>query len=502
MVNSSFILRSIVSIYNFIVTSIVNSFTYKALATTGTTIKRWFVNSGFYQFLAKCGRINDLYQDSFFHKFISGALSLPGNLFAKAFDKYPQVLENSLFYRALKAVLKKFHLIIGLYLVFLVVIPFDYWNNMYAFAGNIVLLIFFLLKVSIFKESKFNTESLGIHQVVFALSILLAFVTSINIFFSLRFFVFYFSAGMLFLVIISEIDSLKKFDEMFNVLLFGITFTGLYGILQWIIGIPVSTAQVDVTIESNIVGRVYSTIGNSNNYAELLVLTLPFYVTMFLNNRDWKKKVYYVAMISPCIVSLLLTYSRSSWVGFAFAAMIFVMFKNWRLIPVFGILGLMAFPFLPASISSRVLTIFTGDSSTNMRFVIWGQIVPMMKDYWITGMGLGPDVFIRILKNYPTVQRAVHAHNIFMQILLEVGIVGLLAFIGMHIRLVKESILTTRKAGKHAPISNHIYAAIGAVLGFLLIGTVEYVWHEHRIMLFYFITLAFSIALIRNAKEA
>lgn len=446
-------------------------------------------------------RLELYYEKSRVGRSLARLVLLPSLLAEAAMGKGRSLLAGSLVFKGLLYLAERVHLLLGAMLFFMVVVPYGYWNNLYALAGNLVLLALWILKDAAGEKKGLKLPGLGLWGFLFALAVGLAFALSINLQMSFRFFVFYIDAFLLVLLIVNTVDSLAKFESALRIFLAGVALTGVYGIIQWQQGIPVSVSHMDVTVTSNLVGRVYSTIGNPNNYAEVLVLALPFFAAFFLNADTWKARAAYGLMALPVLVSFLLTYSRSSWLGLAFAVFIFVLVKNWKLVPLFAVLGLAAFPFLPGSIQGRVLTIFSGDSSSDMRFIIWEQVWPLIKDYWAMGIGLGPDVFIRIMQRYPVVKNAVHAHNIFIQILIETGIVGILAFLAMHVRLLGRGLLAAADR-KNPKAGNYVLAGTAAIFGFLLIGLVEYVWHDHRVMLFYFMVLGFLSASLRYAKEA
>lgn len=500
MFESSLVLRFFSSIYQFIIISFNESKTGRVLSQIFNGIIVGVKHSRIYSFRRIPYIMNDYWKNSRIFAIYCFLIQFPSNLFSKLYKKCENPLANSVIFRVFDKMLDLLHMFIGALLFIMIIVPFDYWNNRYALLGNIGLLLLLFMKTIVKKDTKFETRMTSLSGFLFGTSILMSFATSIYPMLSLRFLIFYINAFILVILLASEINTMKKFRELLNILVVSVTFTGLYGLWQWINGIPISQSQVDVTIESNLVGRVYSTIGNPNNYAELLVLTLPFFAALFFNAKTIKAKIYYGILALPCIVSLLLTYSRSSWIGLCVVIFVFVLFKNWRLIPIFGVLGLIAFPFLPASISNRILTIFTGDSSSNMRFLIWEQIIPMIKDFWVTGIGLGPDIFIKVMQRYPMLKKAVHAHNIFLQIWIETGIIGLFSFIGIQIYLLKESIYMIKEKDNKTT-NNYIIAAISAIMGFLTIGLVEYVWHDHRVMLFYFMVVGLLMALLRNAKE-
>lgn len=469
------------------------------------TINIWFQNCKALKVLQLMGeglvKVNSLFYETLFYRVSINLIEMPIRFLRFIYRKIKQSFEASLFFKLMIFFLDRLYVLIGLTLLVYTVVPFDYWNNLYALGLNLCLFALLIIKNVVYQDKKISVHAYNLYGFVFILAVIISFAMSINPLRSLRFFVFYVNAFFMLVVISSEIDSMKKFKCVINIFMLGVMFTGLYGIRQWMVGIPVSASTMDTSIASNLVGRVYSTIGNANNYAELLVLSLPFIAAAFLNSKTVAGKLYYMMIAAPVIVALLLTYSRSSWLGLAFAVFVFLLFWNWKLIPVLGLAAVAAFPFLPATISGRIITIFTGDSSTSMRTIIWSQVTPMIKDYWITGIGLGQDIYIQVMENYPTEKDVVHAHSIYLEILIEMGIFGLISFVALQFKLLLDSI----KAAKNSlnqEANNYIYAAIAAIFGFLLIGIVEYVWHEHRIMLFFFMTMGYLSALLRNVKEA
>ena len=499
MIESSYILKPFIVLLKLFIKIISQSAILFTIMKAVQQLFAWVLESAIVKKLAAISTIDSQWKMSKFHKFFIYLLDLPNKCILWIADNgtksFSQSYIISLVIKLYKFMACHMHILLGLFIFVMTVIPFTYWNNFYAFGC-----ILFLFVISISKKR----PSLGtnVYLIFFMIMTTLAFVFSINLVLSLRFFIFYVNCFLLLYIVITELNTYAKFNVFIHITLFGIFLTGIYGIYQNFIGIPVLASQVDVSIDSNLVGRVYSTIGNANNYAELLVMFLPFFVATFLNSKKIVHKVFYTIIMIPCLISLLLTYSRSSWIGLVVAVGMFIMLKKWRLIPVFGLIGLAIFPLLPITITRRIMTIFSGDSSTNMRFIIWKQTVPLIKDYWVTGIGLGPDVFIEMMKNYQTIRKAVHAHNIFLQILVETGILGLVSFLALKVHLFKQTVTVVLNKKIDMAYKNHIIAAISSIFGLLVVALVEYIWHEHRIMLIYWLMVGLLIASLRNANEA
>jgi len=69
-------------------------------------------------------------------------------------------------------------------------------------------------------------------------------------------------------------------------------------------------------------GRIYATMSNPNNFGEILVMSLPFYVSVILNSKTFFKKMIYFIMALPPLLALFNTGSRSSWIGFAVSVIV------------------------------------------------------------------------------------------------------------------------------------------------------------------------------------
>lgn len=85
-----------------------------------------------------------------------------------------------------------------------------------------------------------------------------------------------------------------------------------------------------------------------------------------------------------------MTLSRGSMLSLAIAMIIVVILAARDYLPALIILGLAGSSLLPESIIRRILSIFTGgDTSTNFRRSIYQASFNMLRDYRITGTGLG-----------------------------------------------------------------------------------------------------------------
>lgn len=320
----------------------------------------------------------------------------------------------------------------------------------------------------------------------------------------MRFVGFHLAAFLLAVLVVSSVKSYEQIQTMVIVVMAGVTVAALYGCYQGVIGVEVVANQQDMALNAGMPGRVYSFFDNPNNFAELLVMLTPLNYAIFLNVKDWRGKLMALVSFGICGIALAFTYSRSGWIGFALATVVFIAFWNWKLIPVLIILGICCIPLLPETIYNRILTIGnTSDSSTSYRFAIYQASGVLMKDYWWRGVGLGSDVLTQAFKNYPTMfdgNYPIHTHNNYLQVWAEMGILGAIAFLGAILYQLKMGIKSFT-ACKDQRVKNMLAAALAGFCGILVISIAEYTWFYARNMFIYFFLFGIVGVCIKLARK-
>ena len=155
------------------------------------------------------------------------------------------------------------------------------------------------------------------------------------------------------------------------------------------------------------------------------------------------------------------------------------------------IVMLLILPFvLPESIMSRITSIGNmKDSSTAYRVSVWIASLRIAKDYWLGGIGLGSGAFERIYQNYALngAGFALHSHNFYIQLVVEMGILGLVVFVAIIFMSFKQiaSLKDNNSVNKNVAL-----AIGGALIGYLFQGIAENLWYNYRMVLIFWIYLA------------
>lgn len=502
---------------------------------TGGTLGGWIKNSGVYRFLfvdglvarilaaiarrakesAICsffwrdGRFRALWETSVLCFILTKLANLPASILTWVRESLRSHWEGSTLLQTGSMLGKNTHVLVGLLLMVTFAIEHAKWDNMYAFVGILLVFLLFVLAGSERRGQRFDVKALGPYVILNMAVMCCSTLISRDSWISLRFLVFQLTAFLILILTVSAVKDYRQLQTLAVLVMVGITVAALYGCYQGIVGVEVDVSQTDLTLELNqgMPGRIYSFFDNPNAFAGILVMAMPLTYALTLNARTWYGRGAALISLLLCGLSLAQTYSRAGWIGFAVTVVVFVLFWNWRLIPVLIIAGLCCLPILPQSIYNRILTIgHKGDGSTNYRFAIYQTTLQLLKDYWLQGTGLGSNVLNNTFKLYPPMFNGaypVHSHNLYLQVWAETGIFGLLTFLGAMIhqgkRAVKACVVATDRR-----IKLMIAAAVSGLCGILVMGLVEYVWFYTRsLYLFWFIfaIIVTGIKISRSTEE-
>lgn len=273
------------------------------------------------------------------------------------------------------------------------------------------------------------------------------------------------------------------------------TIVALYGIYQYLTGAAGGHGWVDVKANPNLKTRAYSTMENPNILAEYLVIAASFSVALFFDSKNIYRKLFLFSTTITLLVCLIFTFSRGGWIAFSLSIFIILLSENKKIIPIIICLGLISLFFLPDVVIDRIRTIGSvKDSSNAYRFLIWAAALKMLKDFWLSGVGLGYAAFIKVYPNYTLAGiKAAHAHNMYLQLAIETGIFGLLTFLLSIIKAYTLSILIVYRS-LNCFFRRISIASIGAISGLMVHGMVEHVLFDYRVIFSFWLAIGVIIA--------
>lgn len=458
--------------------------------------------SGVCRFLVKEGAVKRSWGTGKVRVISDFLLNIPVIVLQRLHKRFEAVLSDSILLRALRRLGRGSWAVMGVFAFVMLIAPHEMWNNLYGFLAAVVL--FGLYAVGCAEGGKrLEVGRLGPYFTLYLLFITLGLVLSLSVSLSLRFYLFHLTCFFITLVTVSAVETRKQLNAVLVLAACGLAIAAAYGCYQGIIGVEVVASQQDLTLNEGMPGRIYSFFNNPNNFAEVLVMFLPLTAAITMNAKGWRGKTLGCAAFALGLAALLLTYSRSSWLGLALAAVVFLGLLNWRFLPMLLALGVCAIPFLPQSIWNRILTIGNmQDSSAKYRIAIYEDTARLLRDHGLTGVGLGSDVMQKVFHNYPTLYDGnypIHTHNNYLQMWGETGLFGLVTFLALIFGQIKEGLFAFRRADKE--LRRIIAAALGGFVGILFIGLVEYTWFYPRNMFLFWLLFAVIACGVKLAER-
>jgi O-antigen ligase len=247
--------------------------------------------------------------------------------------------------------------------------------------------------------------------------------------------------------------------------------------------------------------RVKGFMGHYMTQAGLLVLFGSFALGMIFFRRDKTRILWGLALVLSG-VALVLTMTRSAWIGLAVALCVILFLWKPKALVLVPVIGGLVFFASPRPIKDRALSIFSSTEFSNMARVEYFRAgIKIIKDYPLHGTGPKTVDMVFQESKYgldELAKKNVHLHNNLLQIAAERGIPALLAwlaFVAMAfialIKLVKE-----KDADYRAPAAG----ALAALAAFFAAGFFEYNFGDSEVLtlLLFIVTMPFALARIKN----
>ena len=168
-----------------------------------------------------------------------------------------------------------------------------------------------------------------------------------------------------------------------------------------------------------------------------------------------------------------------------------------------GVAVLIAAPFvLPDSIMARLTSIGDmSDSSTSYRVSIWMGSIAMLREFWFCGVGPGQAAFNKLYGTYAYgAASASHAHNLFLQIMADTGICGLV----LIVVIVFSAVRTLATAVQNETCrENRMFqtAGIAALAGFMVQSMFDYTFYNYRVMFMFWGFLGIYLLFTKLHRE-
>ena len=359
--------------------------------------------------------------------------------------------EDNIFKRLLTIFLK----------LLLITVPLFAYKYIYDFRVNqetglklftLIVIAVWLVKIINSEEYFLKKTKLDLPLILFSLVLVLSLFISKTKTASLQEFIIFLSYILIFFLITNNLNKKADFNSFIH-LFFIISFlVSIYTIIQYYGFDPYLSDLYILT----------STIGQKNWISNYLAMIFPVAFSYFLLEQTKKNKIIYFVLLAVLYTTLMICQSRGIWISISLTLIfgIYIIIKS-KIFRIFHKnkkwLFLLLITFLVVTIiystenpleksaitvTERVISTFDEqDPSLNMHLLGWNTTINMIKDRPIFGSGIGTfkmnylDYQAEFLKDNPYYVKysgkAGEAHNEYMQMWAEIGIIGLGIFIGI-----------------------------------------------------------------------
>lgn len=334
----------------------------------------------------------------------------------------------------------------------------------------------------------------------------------------------YFVFFLIYFLIVNMYIGKSSIYRTFKILVVTATLVAIIGIIS---GGVINQATFDSEIFKDMPGRVSAFLGNPNVLGAYFAIIFPLVLGLLVFSKRMISKIMYFIAGAFIVVCTIMTGSRGAWLGMIAGTAMFLIVYNFKNIWLV-ITSLAAVPLgvilvgkaLPNDnwLVTRVSTIYNGmiaalgneaalqhiDSSISYRFTIWDNVFEMLRDHYISGVGVGEHAFRFVYEGAIDNGEAVvaHAHSLLLQIFVSLGIVGLVIFILIMFTYGQQCFAEIKRRERSSKSRTMIIAGLASISGAFVVGLTDYIWYNYRVFILFWIVMAVTVALVRsNVRE-
>lgn len=288
-----------------------------------------------------------------------------------------------------------------------------------------------------------------------------------------------------FLLILFIYQFINKFNEVklyISILLYFSLIPSIFGLIQYFKIFALLKIDTFKLLPKDV---AYSTFGNKNFFAGFLVLVIPLSLSLFCYEQKLLKKIVFLITFLILLFSLLITFTRGAYIGIfagivTFFLLNLISLKKYfvKIIVIILIISICLSIILLKlnifeNVKDAVVSIFSFSHGTNlMRITTYKSFFRAAIKNPLTGVGIGtfqltfPFFRDELYSSKGLTHNTLHAHNEYLEILGEQGIIGLVLFLWFIYILLYLSIKKFFTS-KYKPYKWILSGLIASILGAL-----------------------------------
>src|SRR3990167_10540327 len=244
------------------------------------------------------------------------------------------------------------------------------------------------------------------------------------------------------LVIAASAAAFLALVQFFSQFIFGVSKVFAFwvsGVLPFFLGPSLGEAVANypsllVNISGVTVMRASLFFPDPHMFAFFLGMSFPLALAFALE-KDSQKRAAWIACAGLIFVADLLTFSRGGYVGLIFGLMAFLIPLAWQsfwwrrhFFKISALCIIVLIGIFMSPIGARLFSSFSQDDNSNVeRLRLWQEASVFISERPWLGTGLGN--YPLLVKPSALYREPIYAHNLFLDIALETGLIGLFLFV-------------------------------------------------------------------------
>ncbi|MBN1356681.1 O-antigen ligase family protein [bacterium] len=318
----------------------------------------------------------------------------------------------------------------------------------------------------------------------YSIIILLKTFTSIDVHYSIETLMSEFlKCLVIFYLVTANMNSQRYVNRLLITMLISLSIASVVGLFGYLEGSLIKST------------RAISYFGSFGRAAFFTSMLFPIALGRFMVIRGWWKAVLLGVVMAVSIAFMLMTLSRGSWISTLTALFLLTAVKDRRMFVILMIVIFIIPWFLPAQILDRAQSMFLiRDFQDNTTFGdrawLWQSAMDMIRERPILGAGYGSRIFFRIYPDYIYSRSSgivfENAHNLYMQMTVELGLLGLSAF---GVILITAGVTIFRLIRKHPgpEYEGHLLGIMGSLTVFVMYSLTTYRYENEIALLFWYL---------------
>jgi len=240
--------------------------------------------------------------------------------------------------------------------------------------------------------------------------------------------------------------------------------------------------------------RVRGLVGHPLTYGGQAMFLLSICGAIALRMRAGRWRGGAIALALLVTPALLGSFTRSAWIGTLVSFTVIVARTRARWLPILAGVAIAALFLLPSGYRTRAMSAFDTKSYWNVeRLLLWDAGLRMFRDHPVTGVGLQDlKPLIEQYRKPGAHETHGHLHNVVVQVGATMGVVGLVALVGLWIGLARTAAARPPPTSEFGAAMRN--AALGALAGFIVAGLFEWNLGDEELVDFLAVLIGMAFA--------